>query len=69
MKSKGTNNMSEGTNMDYEDLEDDYLDGDYMSDEYYDVHYCRFCGLEMTLDEYLEHDLDVCMEDYYEDDL
>ena len=56
--------MSEDINM-----EDYYLDGDYMSDEYYDGHYCSFCGLEMTLDEYLEHDLDVCMEDYYEDDL
>ena len=57
------------------DYEDDYLDGDYMSDEYYDGHYCSYCsycsycGLEMTLGEYLEHDLDVCMEDYYEDDL
>lgn len=51
------------------DMKDDYLDGDYMSDEYYDGHYCSSCGLEMTLDEYLEHDLDACMEDYYEDDL
>ena len=59
--------MSEGTNMDYEDLEDDYLDGDYMSEEYYDGHYCSFCGLEMTLDEYLEHDLDDCIEGYYEE--
>ena len=49
-------------------MSDDYLDGDYMSDEYYDGHYCSSCGLEMTLDEYLEHDLDVCMEDYYEDE-
>lgn len=55
---------SKGINMEY-----DCLDGDYMSDEYYDGHYCSSCGLEMTLDEYLEHDLDVCMEDYYEDDL
>lgn len=53
-------------------MSDDYLDGDYMSDEYYDGHYCSSCGLEMTLDEYLEHELqrnlDVCMEDYYEDE-
>ena len=41
-------------------MSDDYLDGDYMSDEYYDGHYCSSCGLEMTLD--------VCMEDYYEDE-
>ena len=38
-------------------MSDDYLDGDYMSDEYYDGHYCSSCGLEMTLDEYLEHEL------------
>ena len=64
MKSKGTNSMSDGINMDYEDL-----DGDYMSDEYYDGYYCSFCGLELTLDEYIEHDWGACMEDYYEDDL
>ena len=53
-------------------MSDDYLDGDYMNDEYYDGHCCSSCGLEMTLDEYLEHELqrnlDVCMEDYYEDE-
>ena len=48
-------------------MSDNYLDGDYMSDEYYDGHYCSFCGLAMPLEEYLEHDLDVCMGAYCEE--
>ena len=24
-------------------------------------HYCSYCGLEMTLDEYIEHDFDLCI--------
>lgn len=44
------------------------LDDDgYISDEYYDGHYCGFCWLELTLDEYLEHDLDDCMDNYNEE--
>ena len=44
------------------------LGGDYLSDEYYDGHYCSFCGRDFTLNEYLEHDLDICMDAYYEDE-
>ena len=46
-------------------MRDGYLeDADYMSDEYYDGYYCSGCGMDFTLDEYLEHDLDICMENY-----
>ena len=24
-------------------------------------HYCSYCGLEMTLDEYIEHDFELCI--------
>lgn len=51
-------------------MNDDYdLGSDYLSDEYYDGHYCSSCGRDFTLDEYLEHDLDDCMDDYYEDEI
>lgn len=49
-------------------MEDDYLDGGYVSDECYDGYYCNFCGLELTLDEYIEHDWGACMESYYDED-
>ena len=60
MESKGINSMLEDI-----DMEDDYLDDCYMSDRYY----CSYCGLELTLDEYTEHDWGACMEDTDEDDL
>lgn len=50
-------------------MDNEYEDSDYLSDEYYDGHYCSSCGLELTLDEYLEHDLDICMDNYYENEL
>ena len=39
----------------------------FIEDEDY---YCSYCGLEMTLDEYIEHDFDMCIygDDYEEED-